>query len=180
MNRFSFFTSAEAKTTSPTYKGAGKLIFWERNTQPGPGILVPRKAEVSPLIKTSWTIVFLNLVCFANLRLSAKGWHPLLILRRWPRPSVWRPSWVQPGLQLWGACALRAACSALFGSGRFSCEAYPTKGDGWTLLGTSSALSNLIDRSFWAASVSKHYAGTKKYFWEWGIFSQIEDYSIQY
>ena len=49
---------------------------------------------------------------------------------------------------------------------------------GWTLLGASSVLSNSINRSFWAASGSKRYAGTKKYFWEWGIFSQIEDYSV--
>ena len=73
MNRFSFFTSAEAKTTSPTYKGAGKLISWERNTQPGPGILVPRRAEISPLIKTPWTIVFPNLVCFAKSSSKCKG-----------------------------------------------------------------------------------------------------------
>ena len=70
MNRFSFFTSAEAKTT---YKGAGKLISWERNTQPGPGILVPRRAEISPLIKIPWTIVFLNLVCFAKSSSKCKG-----------------------------------------------------------------------------------------------------------
>ena len=72
-NRFNFFTSAEAKTTSPTYKGAGKLISWERNTQPGPGILVPRRAEISPLIKTPCTIVFPNLVCFAKSSSKCTG-----------------------------------------------------------------------------------------------------------
>lgn len=73
MNRLSFFTSAEAKTTSPTYKGAGKLISWERNIQPGPGILVPKRAEISPLIKTPCTIVFPNLVCFAKSSSKCKG-----------------------------------------------------------------------------------------------------------
>lgn len=73
MNRFSLFTSAEAKTTSPTYKGAGKLISCESNTQPGPGILVPRRAEISPLTKTPCTIVFPNLVCFAKSSFKCKG-----------------------------------------------------------------------------------------------------------
>lgn len=73
MNCFSLFTSAEAKTTSPMYKGAGKLISWERNTHPGPGILVPRRAEISPLIKTPCTIVFPNLVHFAKSSFKCKG-----------------------------------------------------------------------------------------------------------
>lgn len=73
MNRFSLFTSAEATTTSPTYKGAGNWISWEINTQPGPGILVPRRAEISPLIKTPCTIVFPNLVCFAKSSFKCKG-----------------------------------------------------------------------------------------------------------
>lgn len=72
-NLFSFFTSAEAKTTSPTYKGAGKLISCESNTQPGPGILVPRSAEISPLTKTPCTILFPNLVCFAKSSFKCKG-----------------------------------------------------------------------------------------------------------
>lgn len=73
MNRFNFLTSAVAKTTSPVYKGAGKLISWEIKIQPGPGILVPRRAEISPLIKTPCTTVLPNLVCFANSSFKCKG-----------------------------------------------------------------------------------------------------------
>lgn len=70
---FSRFTSAAAVTSSPTCKGAGKRISWERNIHPGPGILVPRTAEISPLIRTPWTTVLPNLDFFANSSFKCKG-----------------------------------------------------------------------------------------------------------
>lgn len=61
-----FFTSASATTSSPTNKGAGKRISWYRNTQPLPGILVPKTAEMRPLISTPWTMGASKEVFLAN------------------------------------------------------------------------------------------------------------------
>lgn len=70
---FSRLTSTAAVTSSPIYKGAGNRISWERNTQPWPGILVPRTAEISPLIKTPCTIVLPNLDFFAKSSSKCRG-----------------------------------------------------------------------------------------------------------
>ncbi|KAG7278241.1 hypothetical protein CRUP_012737 [Coryphaenoides rupestris] len=48
-------TWAWAITSSPTYSGLGKRRFWCSRMQPGPGILLPSRADSRPFTRTPWT-----------------------------------------------------------------------------------------------------------------------------
>lgn len=130
------------------------------NTELGPSIFVPRNAEISPVINTPCTIVFPNLVCFANSSFTCRGLVSPIIPRRQLRRSVWKPRSVATGLPLWGAHAC-SACSAQGDSGRCSAGAYQRRG--LQIMGNINSTHKLHPLGFMACFCLQ-MAGTKEYF----------------